>query len=277
MASIRQQMIPITLTFLVFGAMWLLLHVQVLLLNRVMGDSLVHHVLWPDVLLGMTIYLKTSIDFAIFIAHLMRTHPGWKNRIAIECGTAAGNALGTFVVLDLWSMFREIGWLLALMVFVASLVLLKLAQDGLEHAQDHDRRYPAWFQHLVNGSEWVLERVNHLFAPLISWMPDTTLNVRQQHGWWSLLIFSGTVPFILGLDDFAGYVPLFSVVHVYGFALGVLAGHLTLNLCLFLSPGRTIKVVTQPVISFLGSLAFVGLALWGLWEAAEILVHAYVA
>lgn len=61
------------------------------------------------------------------------------------------------------------------------------------------------------------------------------------------------------------------MIHVYGFAIGVLLGHMVLNIALFLSPNRTIAVVTQPVISFLGSIAFVGLAVWGLLEAWHIL------
>jgi hypothetical protein len=206
----------------------------------------------------------------------MRTNPGWKNRIAIECGTALGNGLGTFAVLALWSLFREIDWLLALMVFFASLVLFKLAESGLEHAQDEDGRYPAFFRRMVNATEAVVHRVNAVFKPVIGRiMPEISLDSRKTFTIKGLLVFATTVPFILGLDDFAGYVPLFSVIHVYGFAVGVLLGHMVLNVCLFLSPDLTIRIVKQPIISFLGSLAFVGLALWGLHEVWAILHKAY--
>ncbi len=275
---VRRQAIPLALTFITFCSMWILLHGEVSLLNAFNpSDAILIRIRWTDVLVGLTIYLKTSIDFAIFIAHLMRTNPGWKNRVAIECGTAAGNALGTLVVLAVWSFFREVEWLMALMVLLASLVLLKMAEDGLEHAQDEDRRYPLVFQKMVNACESVLERINALFAPVLDRvMPHATLNAKPQPSWFALLFFSGTVPFILGLDDFAGYVPLFSVVNVYGFAIGVLLGHMTLNICLFLSPETTIRIVKQPIISFLGSLAFVGLAVWGLWEVGKIVMGAYV-
>lgn len=114
---------------MVFAVVWALLYLEVLVLNAFGSEPISIIVLWTDVLIGLTIYLKTSIDFAIFIGHLMRTHPGWKKRIAIECGTAFGNALGTFVILAVWSFFKEVDWLLALMVAIASLVLFRLAED----------------------------------------------------------------------------------------------------------------------------------------------------
>ncbi len=269
-----EQVVPLILTVVSFGVLWAMLHGEVVLLNHFSpGEPILSKILWADVLVGLTIYLKTSIDFAIFIGHLMRTHPGWKNRIAIESGTALGNALGTFIILALWNFFREIEWLLALMVLIASLVLLKLAEDGLEHAESEDAaNYPTVFKSAVQWCKAVLSRINKIFSPVLGRLiPHATLNVTKSYNLTGLLVFSGSIPFILGLDDFAGYVPLFNVVHVYGFAVGVLLGHMLLNLCLFLSPDTTIRLVKQPIISFLGSLAFVGLAIWGLTEVWHIL------
>jgi hypothetical protein len=271
-----EQVVPLVLTVVSFIVLWAVLHGEVLLLNHFSpSDPIVVQVLWTDVLVGLTIYLKTSIDFAIFIGHLMRTHPGWKNRIAIETGTALGNALGTFVILAIWNSFREIEWLMALMVLVASLVLFKLAEDGLEHAESEDSAgYPPLFKRAVHWCKAILSRVNGIFDPILSrLMPHATLNVTKSYNITGLLAFSASIPFILGLDDFAGYVPLFSVVHVYGFAVGVLLGHMLLNLCLFVSPNTTIRLVKQPIISFLGSLAFIGLAIWGMTEVWHILKH----
>ena len=50
-----------------------------------------------------------------------------------------------------------------------------------------------------------------------------------------LLLFSFSVPFILGLDDFAGYVPLFNIINVFGFSLGVIGAHMLLNIALFIN------------------------------------------
>jgi len=84
-----------------------------------------------------------------------------------------------------------------------------------------------------------------------------------------------SVPFILGLDDFAGYVPLFNVVNVYGFAIGVIVSHTILNIALFLSPTKTIEVVKNEVVSFLGALAFIGLGIYGIVETVKIILHAF--
>ena len=85
-------------------------------------------------------------------------------------------------------------------------------------------------------------------------------------------VFALTTPFILGLDDFAGYVPLFSLVNVFGFALGVMAAHMLLNIGLFANPDATIKFFKNQWISFAGTVAFMGLAFWGLVEVVRIII-----
>jgi hypothetical protein len=143
------------------------------------------------------------------------------------------------------------------MVLIASLVLLELAHGGLEHF-----------------ANWKVATYLHRFLdPVVRFLPNVGVNLGGKAGlsWWGLLTFSITVPFILGLDDFAGYVPLFSIVNVYGFAIGVIAAHTVLNIALFLSPSRTIAAVKNPYVSLAGTLAFIGLAIYGLFEAGKIL------
>ena len=129
-----QQLIPLALTVVILGALTLFLHGYISLLNLFPAKEKVLLLVRPvDIFVGLTIYLKTSIDFAIFMGRLMSTNPGWRNRIALEIGTAVGNAAGTLLVIALWVAFKEIELLLALMVFLASLVLFELAHGGLEH------------------------------------------------------------------------------------------------------------------------------------------------
>ena len=99
-----------------------------------------------------------------------------------------------------------------------------------------------------------------------------TLNGSRSLKWTALLIFALTTPFILGLDDFAGYVPLFSLVNVFGFALGVMAAHMLLNIGLFANPEATIKFFKNQWISFAGTVAFMSLAFWGLIEVVRIII-----
>ncbi len=266
------QVLPIVLTVVVFAVLTAVLWLEILLLNRFTTSDILLTVRWYDVAIGLTIYLKTSIDFAIFIARLMDVNPGWKNRIGIEIGTAVGNAAGTLAILILWTFFKEVRWLLALMILIAALVLFKLAQEGLEHAKVEDDSYPLWFRRMVNAFERLLSKINRFILPVLKYIiPHTSLPNKASASFWGLFTLSFTVPFILGLDDFAGYVPLFSIVNVFGFAIGVFAGHMILNMLLYLSPTHTVRAVKNPVISFLGSVAFVGLGIWGITEVVHMI------
>lgn len=271
---LREQILPIVLTavtaILLCGLLW----VEGNLLNKFTSEDIILQIHLSDVLLGLTIYLKTSIDFAIFIARLMDGNSGWRSRIAIELGSAFGNFAGTAAILLLWVFFKEVEILLAIMVFVASLVLLRMAEDGLEHTQTEDKTYPKFIQKFVSGFEFTLGKINRAIAPILKYIiPHTKISHKSNLRFWPLFAFSFTIPFILGLDDFAGYVPLFNVVKVYGFAVGVVFGHMILNILLYISPKRTVQIVKNPIISLLGSLAFVGLAIWGLTEVVKILGH----
>ncbi|NCN45782.1 MAG: hypothetical protein COU63_02085 [Candidatus Pacebacteria bacterium CG10_big_fil_rev_8_21_14_0_10_36_11] len=268
------QIIPLILTVVVFFVMVGLLFLEVFGLNRfvIAREQILIHLSWTDIAVGMTIYLKTSIDFAIFIGRLMSKFPGWKNRIMIEIGTAFGNALGTFAILLLWDLFREVRFLMAAMILIASLVLLRLAEEGLDHVKDAEGNYRFALFGFVRLFEKYLSNFNRALAPVLNKIvPRLSIADNDlKTGFKALFFLSFSVPFILGLDDFAGYIPLFNVVNVFGFSIGVFLGHMLLNIFLFLSPKRTIAAVKQPVISFLGSLAFVVLAIIGLIETAKL-------
>jgi hypothetical protein len=225
-----------------------------------------------DALFGLTIYLKTSVDFAIFIANLIKKNPGYKSRIAVEISTALGNALGTVVILALWVLFHNLEWLLAIMVFLASLVLLRMAEEGLEHLEESDDN--SWIHEIAKAFQKPLGWINRIIDPVLGRIiPKMSMSDAGNLNFWPLFSLAFTVPFILGLDDFAGYVPLFSVVNVFGFSIGVFLGHMVLNILLYLSPARTVKAVSYPIISLLGSMVFVGLAVYGLIEVTKLLGH----
>jgi hypothetical protein len=272
--NIKDQSIALSLTVVTFIFLVAVLWLEVKILNSITAQPISLKIRAADVAIGLTIYLKTAIDFAIFIGRLMEENKGLKGRIGIEIGTALGNGLGTLIILLIWTFFKEVNWLLSLMVFIASLVLFRLAEDGLEHIDAKNPRYPKAFRAIILASEKVITNINKLTGPLLNRVvPSHSLKVKKQATFTGLLLMAFTVPFILGLDDFAGYVPLFDVVNVYGFAIGVFLGHMILNILLYLSPKKTIAAVKNPIISFAGSLAFVGLAVWGLIEAVKIAFH----
>lgn len=270
----KRQVIPIALTVLIGAALIAFLWFEIVVLNKFTSSDIVLEIRWYDVLIGLTIYLKTAIDFAIYIGHLMSKNNGWKSRVSIELGTAVGNAAGTFIVLAIWAFFKEVKWLLAAMVFIASLVLFKLAEESLHHAHEEGKEPAGLFAKVVRALQIWLNMFNKMIAPALKYViPNVSMKGGGSLSFWPLFALSFTVPFILGLDDFAGYVPLFNVINVFGFGIGVILGHMALNMFLYISPERTIKAVKNPVISFIGSLAFIGLGIWGLVEVIKIIGH----
>jgi hypothetical protein len=267
-----KQVLPLVLTIVIFIVLSLCVYVEVLILNKYTAVDIVKSVRWSDIAVGMTIYLKTSVDFAIFIGNLMASYPGWKNRVAIETGTAAGNALGTIIVLGIWNFFRDIEWLLAIMIFIAALVLVKLAEDGLDHAVEDKSYFKGGFRAFILQLQKGLQLFNRITGKFLKYLiPHTSMKSKKNLTFLGLLAMSFTIPFILGLDDFAGYVPVFNIVNVLGFSIGVLAGHMILNIFLFISPNRTITIVKNPIISLAGAIAFIGLAGWGIYEVVKLL------
>lgn len=311
------QIFPITFALLIFLTISGGYFGWISVLNLIPGEKILLQLKTSDVLFGLTIYLKTSVDFALIIGILMKNYGGLKNRIAIETGTALGNALGTAIILVLWYFFKEVSWLLALMVIFASLVLFKLAETSLEHIfedseleedltgdSDNSQKNNLQtnlekeeqisaaqntnkFESIANKNNEVVIRianfinlflkpVNKFLSPVISKIvPDLSFKLNQKLNFWGLVASSFTIPFILGLDDFAGYVPLFGVVNVFGFGIGVFLGHSILNICLFINPNKTIQIVKNPIIRIIGCIVFIGLAIWGLSESLHILNETY--
>lgn len=270
-----EQVIPIVLATVVFGTLAMALFFVIRLLNLVpTGNPISLDWRWRDVIVGATIYFKTSVDFAILIGYLMRANPGRKNRIAIELGTALGNGVGTILILCFWVIFKQLHFLLGLMILLSALVLFEMAQSGLEHFSSWGVKFGIK-RKLYNFLKNILDFILGFTKPLTSKiLPNfsKTLSGERSLKWTALLMFALTTPFILGLDDFAGYVPLFSIVNVFGFALGVMAAHMVLNIGLFANPDATIKFFKNQWISFAGTIAFMALATWAIIEAVRIFV-----
>jgi len=268
-----RQLLPLSLTVVAFVGLVAFLYLEIVILNHFTVEDIALTINPFDVLIGLTIYLKTSIDFAVFIGNLMHKNPGTKGRIAIELGTAVGNAAGTLAILLIWTFFKEVKWLLVIMIFLAAIVLFKLAEDSLEHAKGAEK-HPKWFTYMVRKLDRALHIFNTFTHPLLKRiLPAAGMKAAGFKKFWPLFLFSFSVPFILGLDDFAGYVPLFSIINVFGFGIGVFLGHMILNILLYISPERTIKLVKLPAISFIGAVAFVMLGVYGLIEIVKIIGH----
>jgi hypothetical protein len=272
-----EQGVPLLLTVATFLILCLVFSGVIHLLNLLPAEKPISvHFRLQDIVVGLTIYVKTAIDFAIFIGNLMCSNPGWRKRIAIEVGTAVGNALGTVFILVIWNFFREVPWLMAIMIVIAALVLLRMAEESLNEFLEASEGKRPRLHRSISFVERQLAIFNNLVKPILGKLiPNMSITNIKQLPFLNLAVFSFTVPFILGLDDFAGYIPLFNVVSVFGFAIGVFLGHMLLNFGLFVSPKHTTAVVRNPLVLIVGGLAFVAIALWGFYEVIHLLSVTY--
>lgn len=268
-----EQALPILLTFFTFLVLATLLYGLLLILDSLkLGAPIILDFRRREVLFGIIIYLKTAIDFAIFIGNLMRTNPGWKKRIAIELGTAVGNGLGTFLILIIWTVLKAVPLLMILMIFIASVVLLRMAQESFEEFLKQRQSFIK-LKMPVSLLQDQLNFVNKIFRPILRFfVPNLNLTKTKKLSFVDLVVFSLTIPFVLGLDDFAGYIPLFTLINVFGFSLGILLGHMLLTIGLFALPQKTVAVVKHPFVLIAGGLAFIGLGLYGFYESIVILL-----
>jgi hypothetical protein len=274
-----EQGLPILLTFFTFCGLATVLYGILLFINTLnLKSPIVLDFRRREVLLGIIIYLKTAIDFAIFIGNLMHSNPGWKKRIAIELGTAIGNGLGTFLILIIWTLFKEIPILMFIMIFIASVVLLRMAEESFESFLDQKNSFIILnIKKPVSLLQGQLDMVNGLFRPILKFfVPSLNLTKTKKLSFANLIVFSLTIPFVLGLDDFAGYIPLFTIVNVFGFSLGVLLGHMLLTIGLFAFPNKTVAIVKHPIVLIIGGVAFIGLAIYGFFECFSLLVGMFV-
>ncbi len=67
-----------------------------------------------------------------------------------------------------------------------------------------------------------------------------------------------------------------SIVNVISFAIGVTSGHMILNMLLYVSQTKTIKLIKNPIFAVLGSIAFVILGTWGQREVIALVQHMFV-
>lgn len=262
------QIIPLGIAFVSTTVFVAILFTNITLSNSIfVKDPIVLTVRFGDFLLGLYLYIKTSIDFAVFIGSMLSANRGWKNRIAIEWGTSLGNFLGTLLILWIWTIFRQTSLFLeGIIVMIASFVLLELAAGSLSRLKKS-----GWFYRLAN----LVLKIRFITSPFLGWMPDLerTMAGKKMPGLKALLLYSFTVPFVLGSDDFAGYISVFNVVNVFSFATGVVVGHGLLLAAIFAVPKVTQKVLATTAFSVLAVITFFIIFLIGLSDAVKILLE----
>ncbi len=269
--NLFEKIIPVLLSFFIFFILTTLLYGVLLILDSLnLQFPIILDFRKREVIFGILIFLKTAIDFAIFIGNLMHTNPGWKKKIAIAIGTSIGNAFGTFLILTIWTLLKEVPLLMIISILLSSIILFKLSEESFELFLKQKKSFIK-IRMPVNLLQNQLDLVNNLFRPLLKFfVPDLNLTRTKKLSFINLITFSFTIPFILGINDFAGYIPVFGYVNVFGFTLGVMLGHMFLTIGLFLVPKVTVKIVKHPIVLIGGGLAFLAIGLFGFYEVVRI-------
>lgn len=269
--NLFEKIIPVLLSFFIFFILTTLLYGVLLILDSLnLQFPIILDFRKREVIFGILIFLKTAIDFAIFMGNLMHTNPGWKKKIAIAIGTSIGNAFGTFLILTIWTLLKEVPLLMIISILLSSIILFKLSEESFELFLKQKKSFIK-IRMPVNLLQNQLDLVNNLFRPLLKFfVPDLNLTRTKKLSFINLITFSFTIPFILGINDFAGYIPVFGYVNVFGFTLGVMLGHMFLTIGLFLVPKVTVKIVKHPIVLIGGGLAFLAIGLFGFYEVVRI-------
>lgn len=260
----KKQLIPISLSLGLFALFSASTYGILLILNCFMSEPLALTLTIGQFLLGIFIYLKTSVDYALFVGGLMEQNPGIRNRIAMNIGTQIGCFIGVTAIVVIWSFFREIRWLMAILLVIAGMILIGLG-DG---SQEHFETLPGWAKRPLEG-------FFNLTRPLVQiftfFMPESDMS-PQAMKWGKLFLVSGIIPFALGADDLAGYMVLLTATNVFSLLLGIYFGDAIIDIALFAKPEWTVAVVKNRWVAYLGALFFIGLGILSITHAIQLYV-----
>ena len=260
----KNNIIPVSISLALFAAFSILTYFILLSLNtlNLITEKLSTTVVWEQVIIGMLIYFKTAVDYAIFVGLLMDQNVGTKKRIAMNVGTSIGAFIGVTMILVLWALFKEIDWLMFILLIIAGCILLSLGDASQEH-----------FKKLRMELRIPLEMFFNLIRPVVSiftfFMPEGDMKARKL-GIKKLFILSAIVPFALGADDLAGYMSLLNAFNVFSILIGIYLADCIIDIALFANRELTIKIVKNQWVSYAGAIAFIILGVLSLVHAFKI-------
>ena len=222
------------------------------LINPASTEKIIIHLLPVDVAVGFFLYFVTAIDYALVVGRMQSINNGLKARFTMNVFTCLGCFVGVTFVLFLWGLAKEIDWLIVALLFFAGSVMVKLAFESLEYFQEA-KNIPPLFRTL---SIKIITFLHDLTKPLTFWIPELAspkiakMPIKKLASWAFLL------PFIIGLDDFIGYMGAMTIYNVFSLLLGIYVADIVIDVLIFTSPKLTKKVVEGAILSLLASWAF---------------------
>lgn len=236
------------------------------LINPVSAQPIKLEFHWLDFLVGFFLYFVTAIDYALIVGRMQVINHGIRARFVMNVGTCVGCFVGVTMVLFLWGFAKEIDWLIIALLIFAGCVMAKLAFEGLEYFVHSSSIWAPLRQITLRG----VTLAHHLTEGLTFWIPELSspkvvpMSLSKLAGWSFLL------PFIIGLDDFVGYMGAMTIYNVYSLLFGIFLADILIDILIFISPKMTRKLVENAWLSFLATYAFLYLLYKSFSEAMLI-------
>lgn len=248
---------------------------SVLIIERIINPASQEKILFElhvtDILVGFFLYFVTAVDYALVVGRMSIRNPGSRARLAMNVFTCVGCFVGVSLVLLLWGFAKEVpGIILPLLIFAGS-VMVKLAYEGREYFE-HSTSIWSWVRSLTMIILKVLYYPTRIFT---YWIPELSSPKVESLSVRKLAVWSFVLPFIIGLDDFIGYMGAMTIYNVFSLLIGIYLADIFIDILIFISPALTRKVVENAILSLLAAYAFLYLAYKSFSESILIAEESY--
>lgn len=198
-------------------------------------------------LLGLVLFSKTSVDGVLLMTTLItrcvtQVQIGW----AIA-GTTVVNTLAVEIIGGIWILVSDLPWLVYSLITLASIYLLYLAYEGYVEITSH---------HNEEGEATEVTNFSNKSNTAVAAVAMLELS-------------------LLYGDGAAANMELLTPANFTSLMLGMVVGQLILSTIALLTPQETVvKLAQNTTFHIVGILAFLGLGVYGLYEAFEgVMTH----
>lgn len=229
-----------------------------------LSSNKIHIVFYPtDFFVGFLLYFVTAIDYALIIGRMQTANPGNKARLIMNVFTCLGCFVGVTLILFLWGFAKEVSLIILPLLIFAGAVMVKLAYEGRSYYQQSPKINNI-VKNLTTATLNVLYYPTRVFS---FWLPELGSPNVQKMTIAHLAKWSFLLPFIIGLDDFIGYMGAMTLYNTFSLIAGIYFADIVIDILIFFSPKFTSKMVESPYLSLFASYAFLYLAYKSFSEA----------
>lgn len=243
-----------------------------LLINPASAEKILIELHLKDFLVGFFLYFVTAVDYALIVGRMQRANKGLAARLVMNFFTCFGCFMGVSLVLFLWGFAKEVDWLIISLLIFAGSVMVKLSFEGLEYFEDA----PTIWAPLRKVTVKIVNIFHKLTEGLTFWIPELASPNVEKLPLGKLALWSGILPFIIGLDDFVGYMGAMTIYNVFSLLVGIYLADIVIDILIFISPVLTKKLVESPILSLLATYAFLYLMYKSYHEAIVIVQETHV-